>query len=450
MRRIMTWMSKSRLTVYLGAALLTLWFVWAWLRLLPPPSVRRTLYHGVNRLIPIHAHIGVSVTAPHHQTTPLFRWQFLWRHVIVIPPQLKVYHQWAYAHLAYSDIVSLYGAHQLYTHALPYFVTPIEYPVLMGVFMWLMAWVPTVTGYFLVTGVFVWAAALGIYRWLWHRNRRLALAFASTPLLLVYGLLNWDIVGIFLMIMAIDRYEQRRYSVAAVLFAVAVFFKFFPIFYLPFVAVDLRRNGKSAVLRRMVGIFLGSSAVINGPFIVGNWWNWSIFYVFNASRGFGADLWSNHWIHLTSVPLIDTVSLLAVLVAMALTGWRVGRGMSPYEAAAVVFAVFLIVNKVYSPQYTVWMVAFAMVAAWPVWSVAVLSMAGLMDYVNSFTVLKLMNQGTGGWYAEHVFPWGIAARYLALATTLGGVMAARWRRSHRISDDGTDAYGTKSVANPPG
>lgn len=164
-------MRNSRVTVYLGGMLLTLWFVWAWIRLLPPPNIRRTLYHGVNRLIPVHAHIGVTVTSPHQRSTLLFHWQFLWHHVVVIPPPLRVYHNWAFSHLAYSDIVSLYGAHQLYNHALPYIAAPIEYPVLMGVFMWLTAWVPTVTGYFLITGLATWTSALGIYRWLWRRNR---------------------------------------------------------------------------------------------------------------------------------------------------------------------------------------------------------------------------------------------------------------------------------------
>lgn len=269
MHKITKGMRESRVTVYLGSALLTLWFVWAWLRLLPPAAIRRTLYHGVNRVIPVQAHVAVTVVSPHQQPSQIFQWRFLWSHVVVIPPPLKAYHQWAYAHLAYSDIISLYGAHQLYTHALPYIVTPIEYPVLMGVFMWLTAWVPTVTGYFLATGVSAWAAAMSVYRWLWRRNRRLALAFAASPLLLVYGLLNWDIVGIFIMIMAIDRYDKEHYFWAAVLFAAAVFFKFFPIFYLPFIAVDLHRRGKSPVLRRMIGVFIGTAAVINIPFIVG-------------------------------------------------------------------------------------------------------------------------------------------------------------------------------------
>lgn len=142
-------MKKGRTLLYLGAGVLSLWYVWAWLRLLPPRTIRQTLYHGVNKVIPIVAHIQVAVASPSQQTSPIFHWLFSLHHGVVVPPALKAYHLWAYAHLAYSDIISLYGAHQLYTHALPYFSTPIEYPVLMGVFMWVMGFAPTVVGFFL-------------------------------------------------------------------------------------------------------------------------------------------------------------------------------------------------------------------------------------------------------------------------------------------------------------
>ncbi len=438
-------MKKGRASVYVGAGILSLWYVWAWIRLVPPRAIRQTLYHGVNRIVPIAAHIQVTVVSPTQQTSPLFHWLFSWHHAVVVPPALKAYHLWAYTHLAYSDILSLYGAHQLFTHALPYLSTPIEYPVLMGVFMWVMAWVPTVVGYFLATGIVLWAAAMGTYLWLWRQNRRVALAFAMSPLFLVYGLLNWDIVGIFLMIIAVDRYDKGRYDAAAIWFAASVFFKFFPIFYLPFIAIDLYRRGQSKTLGRMVWIFVGTSAVINIPFMVGNLWNWAIFWVFNAGRGIGADIWSNRWIHLTSVPLIDAVSLGAVLAAMVVTGWRVGRGLSPYQAAALVFLMFLIVNKVYSPQYTLWMVGFACVAEWPVWSIVVLSVAGLIDYVNSFTVLKLVSQGTGAWYAGNVFPFGIAVRYLALAATLVGVVRT-YAKIPRSPSGGSNFVAEQSVS----
>lgn len=424
---------RRRFRSVLGPLLISLWFVLAWIRLLPPSKIRETLYHGVNRVISFRARVHVTIFARHE--TPVFHWLLTWRHTVVIAPQLARYHHWAYAHLAYSDVLSLYGAHQLFSHALPYITTPIEYPVLLGVFMWLAAWVPTVTGYFLVTGIALYIAAMGTYVHLSRRNPRLSLIFAATPLLLFYGLLNWDIFGIFLMVLAIDRYEGQCYDAAAVLFALAVFFKFFPIFYLPFVVIDLLRRGQSRIVKRGTGLFVVISLAINLPFIIGNWWNWSIFYVFNASRGLGADIWSNHWLHMRSTSLIDIVSLLVVLGIMVVSGWKVGRGMSVYQAAALTFAAFLIVNKVYSPQYTLWMVVYASFADWPTWTVVAMGVMGVLDYVNSFTVLRLISEHRGAWYAGHLFPWGIALRYLTLAATLVSALIrrSRARLTHRIS-----------------
>lgn len=430
---------NDRVLKVLGASMLTLWFAWAWVRLLPPKAIRHTLLQGVDRLVPVRAHFHLTIASGGQTSTLVTHWQFFWHHVIVVPPTLRIYHQWAYQHLAYSDIISLYGAHQLYTHALPYVTTPIEYPVLLGVFMWIMAWMPTVMGYFLVTGVVLWASALGTYLFLFRWNRRLALAFACMPLFFVYGLLNWDIVGIFLMILAIDRYHQQHFDAAALLFAAAVFFKFFPIFYLPFMWVDLSRRGQRRVRGRMVWIFVIAAAVINLPFMLTNWWNWSLFYAFNAGRGIGADIWSNAWVHMHSVPVIDLVSLVFVLGAMILAGRQVGRSLSADQAAAITFAAFLIVNKVYSPQYTLWMVVFAVVAEWPLWTILLMSAMGVMDYANSFTVLKLEGLGTGAYYAGHIFPLGIALRYLTLLASLVGVLLGRpalhhWGRGHMPRD----------------
>ena len=49
------------------------------------------------------------------------------------------------------------------------------------------------------------------------------------------------------------------------------------------------------------------------------------------------------------------------------------------------------------------MVAFASVTERSVWSVALLSIAGPIDYANSFIVLKLSSHGIGVWYAGHAF-----------------------------------------------
>ncbi len=365
-----------------GGLAITIWYSWAFFHLLPPQSVA----HGI---------------------------------------VLNHYRTWAFGHLAYSDIFALYENHSLFTHGLPYIVTPIEYPVLMGIVMWLAAWATTAVGFYAVTAVLLWISALAAYWGFVQWRPRQAWAFALTPLLLTYGLLNWDVMGIALMVSAAWLYHQKRFDASAAMFAVAVFFKFFPLFYLPFIIVDLWRQGQRRRLYRMTAIFGVLAAVINVPFAVLNFNNWFLFFGYNAGRGVSADVWNNALIQLNSVPAVDLISLACVVLTLAWTVRIVWQGGSIYQAAALLFAMFLFVNKVFSPQYMLWLLAYGIIAEWPFNSMAILSGAGLIDYVNSMTILHLFRDPAelkaADWYAGTVFPLGILARYLGL--TAGAILA---------------------------
>lgn len=380
----------------IGSLAITIWYVWAFFRLMPP--------HGF------------------------------------LTSDLAGYWPWSYAHLAYSDIFALYRNHELWNHGLPYIQTPIEYPVLMGILMWIAAWAGSALGYYIVTAVFIWIAALIAYRWLVEWSPKTAWAFAFTPMLLTYGLLNWDVIGIFLMLWAVRLYERRRYDGAALAFAAAVFFKFFPIFYLPFVAISLWRRGERRTLGRMVALFAGAALVINVPFAVSNWQNWSLFYSYNAIRSVSTDVWNNVWIHISSVPLVDLLSFVLVLATFLWMARLVWKGGSLYQAAAVLFAAFLFVNKVFSPQYMLWLLGFGAIAGWPLWTMGLMSLSGVVDYVNSMAILHLYNAGSraANWYAQNIYPLGLLMRYLGvIIAPIGGV----------ASPGGTQAQ--TGLADPP-
>jgi hypothetical protein len=349
----------------------------------------------------------------------------------LIPPAafrhagLGLYEIWAFSHWAYSDIFALYQRHQLANHALVYWRTPIEYPVLMGLSMWLAAWMPFgAVGFFAGTAAALWAAALLAHYALWRRNPALARAFAFSPLLLVYGLLNWDIGGIALMMGAMALYRRERWTAAGITWAAAVFFKLFPVFYLPFLAVDLWQRRRRRALWRLTRAFVLAAVAMNAPAAIANWSNWSLFFSFNATRGAGADIWNNALWHLTSVAWADCLSLVIVMAAMVLGIVWMRRGGTWEQASALAFAVFLFVNKVFSPQYMLWLWAFGAVADWPIASLAALSAAGVADYVNSMAILHLVRSGSAAvaqWYARVIFPAGLGVRYGAI---LGGTVGA--------------------------
>ena len=346
------------------------------------------------------------------------------------------YDIWSFKNLAYSDIVKLYETRHLYMHLVPYVHNLIEYPVITGLFMSATALGHSLHSYFLLTLIIFWAIALTVYFLLEQLAPDHAIFFAILPLLLVYGLLNWDMLGIGFMVAAWYLYQREHYVASSIGFALGVFSKLFPVFFLPFIVAELWRRRETRVLGRMILTFIITSVIINLPFAYGNFSNWSYFFSYNAGRGLGADIYANEWIHGVSISAANFFSLGMVVLATLYFMWRVYRGGRVVEAAALTFTVFLFFNKVYSPQYTLWVFVLAILAEWPVWTTIIITLAGLADYVNSFSVLYLLTSKSSGagWYVGHVFFVGVAYRYITLAVAgigaaLGGTPASRTHRS---------------------
>lgn len=373
---------------WLGGLVLTGWMIWAYARLLPRAPVLTSL------------------------------------------GRLRNYHDWAYARLAYADILALYHTRHLYLHLVPYLQNRIEYPVLMGLFMWLASFAPGVIGYFTVTAIVLWLCAMGTYLLLERESPKYAMLFAISPMLLVYSLLNWDLGGIFLMVAAWRLYRKQQWTASGVVFALGVFFKLFPVFYLPFITVELIRQRRLGQWIKMLVSFLVTSAVVNVPFMIGNFKNWAYFFTFNAGRGLGADIWANRWVHIHSIRLVNDVSLMVVTVMVLVMVLWVWRGGSVAMASALTFGTFLFVNKVFSPQYMLWFLVFAILAQWPVWTYWTMAVAGLLDYVNSITILHFMypHSPALSWYAYRLFPLGLVVRYLTLAAATGQALVQVWNQ----------------------
>ncbi len=370
---------------------ITVWLVWAYIRLLPPSNVF------------VHGHLSPSG-----------------------------YDLWSFQNLAYSDVVKLYQTRYLFMHLMPYIHNLIEYPVVTGVFMSLMAEVGhSLTSYFFATLIVFWMIAVLVYFLLERLVPQQAIFFAVLPLLLVYGLLNWDLLGIGLMVVGWYLYQREHFTASAVFFALGVFAKLFPIFFLPFIAAELWRKRQTRTLTRMVVSFCATALVINVPFALGNLKNWSYFFTYNATRSLGADIYSNAWVHGVSISAADLFSLAMVVLAVLYLMWRVYRGQRVVDATAFTFVVFFFFNKVYSPQYTLWVFVLVILAEWPVWTYLIISLFGLADYVNSFTTLYLVTvrSPAADWYLGHIFGLGLLFRYIGLAASGIGSAISRHGRA---------------------
>jgi hypothetical protein len=170
---------------------------------------------------------------------------------------------------------------------------------------------------------------------------------------------------------------------------------------------------------------------LNVPFAAAGYHNWTFFLSFNAARS-GVGI-----IGLVgqNVKVEDTVIAAAVLIAMFVGIRAVLRGGSVERAAIITFVVFLLLNKVYSPQYTLWLFVMALVAEWPIWTLVLLTIAGLVDYYGTFATLYVTNASVApsqasSWWAHEVAPWVSRVRYFFVvasavgASTLGSELVA--------------------------
>jgi uncharacterized membrane protein len=338
---------------------------------------------------------------------------------------LKRYGLWSITRFAYSDVLLLYRVHHLAKHAAPYVHQTIEYPVLTGLFMWTAAWFHGVQGYFLASSIGLACCGVGTV-WLLHRvSPWAAWAFALNPMLLFYSLLNWDLFGILLMVAAWTTWRANRHVAAGILFAMAVWAKLFPGVLFIYCAIDSWRRRKELGTIGVVKLLSAAAVttlVINVPFAVMNLKGWSEFFKLNVTRRGGDGLLFelrivSHWTGRAADLLIFAIVLVGML---ALAGYVARNGGAEFAAGAA-FAWWMLFNKVFSPQYMLWVLIFAIIAGWSSLMVALISAAGLADFSSSFTTLYLSKTHSHayGWWMYQVFYQERAFRLSAIAIALG-------------------------------
>ena len=240
-------------------------------------------------------------------------------------------------HFERSDIAVLYRARALFSHHLPYFQLRIEYPVLLGWWMWATAWAPGFSGY-LTANVLGLSAAAAAITVLLHRLRPAFYQWWTVfPLLFAFSFVNWDLLGILALMGAWDAWTRQRPAWTGVWLAVGTATKLFPVIAWPFMAYAWWRAGRRSHAARMTLWALFVWLILNAPEMVGAWRNWSWFWVFNFERSSSTDLfWLLHLNHTLGRRGIDGLSLLIV---GGVTLWALRRMAAGWDAPAATAAV---------------------------------------------------------------------------------------------------------------
>lgn len=310
--------------------------------------------------------------------------------------------------VCYSDIQMLWLGREINNHVFPYVdgsITAdgtlvggsVEYPVLSGLLMWLGALPAETDAQFLLVSALLMAPfGLGVAWALGRLAGRRAFLWAATPPLVLYAFHNWELpvvacaVGAVWLMARWDASLVRRATWAAVLLAVGFSLKLYPgIFVLPLALLVLTAGGRGSLdwrgAGRVVGAAVATVVAVNLPFVVLGFEGWWAAYQFQGQRS--VDVSTNsiwYWglrpaLGLVGDPLLaqalsSILSPLLVLASFGVAvwwGWRrwAADGTYPWVAvSAAMLCGFLLLHKVHSPQYTLWLLPFLVLFRVP-WAV---------------------------------------------------------------------------------
>jgi uncharacterized membrane protein len=287
----------------------------------------------------------------------------------------------------YSDIPLLYTGRGLDEGVIPYIEDPattgdveVEYPVLTGAVMYVTA-LPISQGWSadtrlrvyysvnaiaiaLLLALTVWATALTVRRRPWD-----AAMVALAPGMILASTINWDMWAVAATALALLAWARRYPVLAGLLLGAGASFKFYPVLVLGPLFLLCLRSGRL----RYWALTLGGAVVMwlaaNVPIMLARFDGWARFYRFSSERG--ADYGSPWLVARDAFSFDPPISQLNLWAAGVFVVFCLGIGVvilaAPrrprlHQVVFLTVAAFAITNKVYSPQFVVWLIPLAVLA----------------------------------------------------------------------------------------
>ncbi|MDP9319209.1 MAG: glycosyltransferase 87 family protein, partial [Actinomycetota bacterium] len=320
----------------------------------------------------------------------------------------------AFSHLCYTDIPYLYVSRGLAEGIFPYTPTgdlppekqpatsqeaddlTVEYPVLTGLWMGAAGWltrqlgespdvsriphseVGQVAGVQHDTGVFWCVNAVGFFLVLMlallalvkSQRRRPwdAMFVAASPMIALAGFINWDMLAVGCVAGALWAWSTKRPVWAGIFLGLGVATKLFPLFLLGPLFVLCLRQRRLDSWTKMAAAALTAWLVVDLPVYLWSPTEFLWFWHFNAQRGpdFGS-VWllfsmAGHSANAHQINAVTFVVFGGACLLIGLLGLLAPRKPRLVQLMFLVAASFLIINKVYSPQYVLWLLPLAALA----------------------------------------------------------------------------------------
>jgi len=346
-----------------------------------------------------------------------------------------------YTRLCYSDIPVLYWSKYTFWSGGPLFneyasspSTQLEYPVLIAGLIWITRWLGTLFGSVALPGItddqkvaaasnfwainaallfvcfclLVWAHLQmgrdsasqytgGVRTRAWD-----ALFIAGAPVVMLSGLINWDMLAVALTSLGLLTWARGHPLLAGILVGLAAATKFYPLALVAVFFVLCLRAGKIRVWAAFTATAGLAWLVVNLPVMLTTPKAWAFFWTYNTGRGgdFGS-FW--YVLTLMGIPLSSNVATVLMVILIALAGGAiVGLVLSAprrprvAQVALLVMVAFLVLNKVYSPQYVLWLLPFVVLARPVFFDIIVFTVSESLYYFAIWGFLGgALAQGTG-------------------------------------------------------
>ncbi|MBN9633884.1 MAG: DUF2029 domain-containing protein, partial [Actinobacteria bacterium] len=226
-----------------------------------------------------------------------------------------------------------------------------------------LAWMATVWATMRMSGRRPWDAAV----------------VAGSPILIFQAFTNFDALATACAAGAMLAWSRRKPVVAGVLIGVGVALKLYPLLLLIPLAMLAVRTGKWRPVAKTAITALVTWIAVNLPIMVMYPRGWSEFFRLNTRRGDDMDSLYNvvksftgwggfdtnlgFWQPPTVLNAVSAVLFVVVCcAAIAYVAWTAPQRPRLAQLAFLVVAAFLLTNKVWSPQYSLWLVPLAALA----------------------------------------------------------------------------------------
>jgi len=274
-----------------------------------------------------------------------------------------------YIHTCYSDLPSLFSARALDKNQWPYSsdTNAVEYPVLTGMVMFTTAaLVDSPIAYFNLNAFFLALLFIALVLLVRKIKPEFGYLLAVAPAMLASLFINWDLWAIITMMLAIYWFDRKADLYSSLAIGISISTKFLPIFLLLPIAFIMWRQNRVKELFKYFATTIGIWVLINLPFIATTPIGWWRFYKLNIERS--AD-WGSLWLALNQLGIkftnLNYLSLLLLLIGMtsiAVFLFELKSTPTLASVAFIVLATVMVVSKVYSPQYVLWLTPLAIIA----------------------------------------------------------------------------------------